>query len=172
MKDSLENFIRQNKAAFDDKEPSEKIWLTITSRLFTRQSLWNSLVLWRAAAVVLLGLCVYLMLPRLSETRTKTISMNEFKDIESFYISQISEKVDMLKAYQENDSGLNGFTNDFQQLEAMYQVLKEEMKSRPSQKVKDALVLNLLIRIDLLNKQLHKIEKEETGTHQEKKINV
>jgi hypothetical protein len=38
--------------------------------------------------------------------------------------------------------------------------LKEEMKTSPSQKVKDALVLNLLVRIDLLNQQLHKLEKE------------
>jgi hypothetical protein len=42
----------------------------------------------------------------------------------------------------------------------MYNVLKEEMKTSPSQKVKDALVLNLLVRIDLLNQQLHKLEKE------------
>jgi hypothetical protein len=41
----------------------------------------------------------------------------------------------------------------------MYMVLKEEMKSRPSQKVQDALVLNLLVRIDLLNQQLYKLEK-------------
>jgi hypothetical protein len=54
----------------------------------------------------------------------------------------------------------------------MYQVLKEEMKTRPSQKVKDALVLNLLIRIDLLNKQLHKIEKEGDEKQEEDKINA
>jgi hypothetical protein len=32
------------------------------------------------------------------------------------------------------------------------------MKIHPSQKVKDALVLNLLVQIDLLNQELHKIE--------------
>ena len=53
--------------------------------------------------------------------------------------------------------GLNGFTQDFKQLEAMYMILKEEMKSRPSEKVKDALVLNLLVRINLLNQQLYKL---------------
>lgn len=35
----------------------------------------------------------------------------------------------------------------------MYQVLNEEMKTRPTEKVKDALILNLLVRIDLLNQQ-------------------
>ena len=54
----------------------------------------------------------------------------------------------------------------------MYQVLKEEMKIHPGQKVKDALVLNLLIRIDLLNQQLHKIEKGAEQDGAEPKINA
>ena len=51
------------------------------------------------------------------------------------------------------------FTQDYQKLDAMYQVLKEEMKLHPSKKVKDALILNFLIRIDLLNQQLHELDK-------------
>lgn len=75
----------------------------------------------------------------------------------------------MIREFQESE-GLNGFTHDFQQLEAMYLVLKEEMKVRPSQKVKDALVLNLLVRIDLLNQQLHRLEEreEEDGGEEER----
>ena len=72
---------------------------------------------------------------------------------------EISEKVELIDGFQKNE-GLNGFTQDFQQLEAMYMILKEEMKSRPSQKVKDALVLNLLVRINLLNQQLFKLDQE------------
>ena len=71
----------------------------------------------------------------------------------------------MIDEFKESD-GLNGFTHDFQQLEAMYLVLKEEMKTRPSQKVKDALVLNLLVRIDLLNQHLQRLE-EEVGPKEE-----
>ena len=95
--------------------------------------------------------------------------MKEFTDVETFYIQQISEKTELIDEFQRQE-GLNGFTRDFQQLEAMYLVLKEEMKSRPSQKVKDALVLNLLVRIDLLNQQLHKLEKDyKTDDAEEKK---
>jgi hypothetical protein len=49
----------------------------------------------------------------------------------------------------------------------MYQVLKLEMEKRPSADVKDALVLNLLVRIDLLNQQLNKLDKQP-----EKKVSV
>lgn len=157
MKDQLEDFIRQNKAAFDDREPSERNWSKINGKLFTKFSLWNSVNMWRAAAIILLGVCIYLLLPRLLDRKENAMALSEFKDIESFYISQIANKVDQINDSR-NAEGLNGFTHDFQQLEAMYQVLKEEMKTHPSQKVKDALVLNLLVQIDLLNQQLHKIE--------------
>ena len=171
MKDQLEDFIRQNKAAFDDKEPSERVWKNISKNLF-RVSLWDSVTVWRAAAVILLGLCIFLSIPRIAKQQTDKVALNEFNDVESFYISQISEKVDQIKESRGLEHGLNGFTHDFQQLDAMYQVLKEEMKARPSQKVKDALVLNLLVRIDLLNQQLHKIEESSEKDEQETKVNV
>lgn len=161
MKDQLEDFIRQNKGAFDDKEPGERAWHKISRLLFEKTSLWNSVSVWRAAAVVLLGVCIYLALPKLQDRKENTMALNEFRDIESFYINQIANKVDQLSDQRGSEGGLNGFTHDIQQLEAMYQVLKEEMKAHPSQKVKDALVLNLLVQIDLLNQQLNRIEEGE-----------
>lgn len=161
--DKLENFIRQNRNAFDDKEPSEKVWAEVDRSLSTSRSWWNSVVLWRAAAVVFMALSLYLLLPKGAIKQQNQIALKEFTDVEAFYIKQISEKVELIDEFQpqaEEGEGLNGFTHDFKQLEAMYLVLKEEIKNRPSQKVKDALVLNLLIRIDLLNQRLHKLEKE------------
>lgn len=171
MKNQLEDFIRQNKAAFDDQEPSEKVWTNIRKNLFT-VSLWNSVGVWRAAAVVLLGLCIFLSIPRVANQQDGKIALNEFNDVENFYISQISTKVDQINESRGQEHGLNGFTHDFQQLDAMYQVLKEEMKARPSQKVKDALVLNLLVQIDLLNQQLHKIEEGEKEAKEDSKVNA
>lgn len=161
MKDRLEEFVRDNREAFDDKEPSEKVWRNIHASLpVKRTSVWNSLAMWRAAAIIFMVLCGYLLIPKVSETSiAKENTSTEFDDVEAYYFQQISEKVEMIDEFQKSE-GLNGFTHDFQQLEAMYMVLKEEMKTRPSQKVKDALVLNLLVRIDLLNQQLHKLEKE------------
>jgi hypothetical protein len=163
MKDQLEDFIRKNRNAFDDHEPSEKNWKQIDASLaFTRKGIWHSVTVWRAAAVVFMLLSGYLLLPKKTGTQhfANDASMKEFNDVEAFYVQQISQKVELIDEFQRNE-GLNGFTQDFKQLEAMYLVLKEEMKTHPSQKVKDALVLNLLVRIDLLNQQLHHLEKEE-----------
>jgi hypothetical protein len=161
MKDPLEDFIHRNRNAFDDKEPSREIWKSIEKVLPVQSNrLWDSLFLWRAAAVVFMVLSVYLLIPKKGDRPALTRnSTAEFNDVEAFYFRQISEKIEMIDAFQKSE-GLNGFTQDFQQLEAMYMVLKEEMKTSPSERVKDALVLNLLIRIDLLNQQLHNLEKD------------
>jgi hypothetical protein len=168
MNDQMEDFIRNNREAFDDKQPSGKVWSSIEGslKLNARAPWYNSLTLWRAAAVVFMVLSAYLLIPEKGTSRQNDITsglnekaLKEFTDVESFYVTQISEKVELIDGFERNE-GLNGFTRDFQQLDAMYLVLKEEMKTRPSPKVKDALVLNLLVQIDLLNQQIHKLEKE------------
>jgi hypothetical protein len=163
MKDQLEDFIRENRNEFDDKKPSNNVWLRIRRALKFDTSpkvVWNSITMWRAAAIIFMALSLYLMLPKAKERSQKEIALREFNDVEQFYIQQISEKTELIEEFRQNE-GMNGFTNDFRQLEAMYSVLREQMKSQPSQKVKDALVLNLLVRIDLLNQQLHKLETQE-----------
>lgn len=159
MKQRLEDFVRQNREAFDDKEPNERIWKNIAGRLpRIRRSVWNDVTIWRAAAVLFMAMSFYLLMQgNLLKADDNKQALNEFKDVEAFYVQQISEKVQLIDSY-ERAEGLNGFTLDIHQLEAMYMVLKEEMQSSPSQKVKDALVLNLLVRIDLLNQQLHRLD--------------
>jgi hypothetical protein len=160
MKDRLEEFIHQNRQDFDDKEPSGKVWRNIeASMMFSSKGWWNSVSLWRAAAVIFMALSIYLIIPKpFIKTQTADLAAREFKDVEDFYFKQISEKVELIDGFQKNE-GLNGFTQDFQQLEAMYMILKVEMKTRPCQKVKDAFILNLIVRNKLLNHQLYKLDK-------------
>jgi hypothetical protein len=161
MKDNLEDFIRKNRQEFDDKEPPKNVWKNIAASLeLSATGFWNSMPVWRAAAIIFMLLSGYLLMPKpdLSENNSE-VAANDFRDIEAFYFQEISEKKELIDEFQKPD-GLNGFTQDFKQLEAMYMVLKEEMKSSPSEKVKDAMVLNLLVRINLLNQQLSKLDKQ------------
>jgi hypothetical protein len=180
MSDRLKDFIDENRNAFDDKAPSDKVWNNIDKILFpssARTTTWyNSLTLWRAAAVIFMVLSVYLLLPKITSPQNQIakeneVVMKEFTDVEKFYVQQISEKVQLIDGFEKSE-GFNGFTKDFQQLEAMYNVLKEEMKIQPSQKVKDAMVLNLLVQIDLLNQHLHKLEKESKGEGEKPEVNI
>lgn len=170
MKQRLEDFIRDNREAFDDLTPDKKNWENIARRLpAPRQPVWRNVAIWRAAALLFMGLSLYLFLKgdfigsdgdRQALDQQAVVdqkTLNEFRDVEAYYFQQISEKVQLIDSYERSE-GLNGFTRDIHQLEAMYMVLKEEMQTSPSQKVKDALVLNLLVRIDLLNQQLHRLD--------------
>jgi hypothetical protein len=142
------------------------VWAHIERTLFPEKSLWNSVAIWRAAAIIFMVLSLYLFVPKEKISRQNSVALKEFTDVEAFYIKQISEKVDLIDGFGRNDD-LNTFTQDLQQLEAMYNVLKEEMKTRPSQKVKDALVLNLLVQLDLLNQQLRALEKANKAAREE-----
>lgn len=175
MNQNLEDFIRSNREVFNDKQPSGKVWFKISESLFAGRYSSSGLIYWRAAAVVFMALSAFLLFSQWSETKDNRLVLNEFKDVESFYIREISHKIELIENTSESETGLNGFTHDFQQLEAMYEVLKDEMRTKPSKKVKDALVLNLLIRIDLLNKQLEKIEQQDTqpvGEEEESKLST
>lgn len=157
MKDEqLKEWFKNHRDAMDDKAPSQRVWDAIERSLGLDQiSIWNSVVVWRAAAMVLLGLSIYAFWSKAPAVNSQPVSQQEFRDIESFYSGQIMEKVSLLSSEGQTD---DSFTQDFQKLEAMYAVLADEMKKDPSEKVKDALVLNMLVRIDLLNQQIQKLE--------------
>lgn len=157
----LDEFIRDNREAFDDQQPPEKVWKNIHANLqFSKPTgFWSGVVIWRAAAVFFMALSAFLGYNTYTAQNKQAIALQEFQDVETFYVAQISEKVEMIDSFSSVEE-VDEFTQEFKQLEAMYMVLKEEMRSHPSQKVKDALVLNLLVQIDLLNQQLHKLEVE------------
>lgn len=172
MKNNLEDFIQANRSAFDDKQPSDSVWHRIRTELFGSETSGSGLIYWRAAAILFMGLSAFLLFSKFSETRHDKLVMNEFEDVESFYVREIDNKVEIIKTINGSEAVLNGFTHDFNQLEAMYEVLKDQMKTNPSKQVQDALVLNLLIRIDLLNKQLEKFEARREKERKEVKTDV
>lgn len=162
MKDSLKEFVDKNREAFDNKTPSEKVWKKVEANLPQMKlvSLWNSAALWRIAAALFMGVSVVLFLSKQDKTAEKEMAYQlkgEFKDVESFYTDEIAKRVALIDDFGgsfENDQ----FTQDFEKLDAMYQVLRDELIARPNEKLRDALILNILVRIDLLNQQIKKLE--------------
>jgi hypothetical protein len=180
MKDSLKNFIDSNRGAFDHREPSEKVWSKIETQLPKPiSSWWQSVTIWRAAAILFMGLSGYLFVSgiyfenRESKTQKSEVAQlqGEFSDLESFYSEQIEQKVELINQI-EDFSDKDEFSQDLAKLDAMYQVLREQMKTNPSEKVKDALILNMLVRIDMLNQQIHKLEQSKTGKEEKQDISI
>lgn len=158
MSNKMKEFFESNRDAFDHRIPADGVWKRIERTLFGAKevSLWDSIVLWRAAAILLFAVAlIQFSAPRIVRTQDYT-AQQEFRDVESYYSAEIKEKVALIR--NEGSFLDDSFTQDIEKLEAMYAVLSEEMKRGPSQKVKDALVLNMLVRIDLLNQQIQKLE--------------
>jgi hypothetical protein len=157
-KDALEDFIREQREPLSPREPSQRVWRSIESALWQRKGLWHSLNVWRAAAAIFFALSAWLLVAKPTPVANPEQArlQGEFRDVESFYKQQIAEKVALIEHFDTDDD--DQFAQDLQKLDAMYQVLLEEMRRKPSQQVKDALVLNLLVRVDLLNQQIQKLE--------------
>jgi hypothetical protein len=167
----LEESIQKNREEFDYRRPHDTLWQGVNKALFRSEkvSLWNVIWVWRAAALVFfcLSVAMYSFNFWLPGTKLRAGSIQlEFSDQESFYRDQIAQKVALVDAFTQGVEVDDAFAPDFQKLDAMYQVLREEMKNRPSEKVKDALILNLLVRIDLLNQQIKKLEDNKTNGSQ------
>lgn len=161
-KDRLEKFIEENKASFDNQGPSEKLWSRIEETLpYNSSYYW----IWKVAAVIFFCSTIYLFLDRpasLDLTAEKELLATDFGDIENFYFQIISEKRDLIYEYDQPETPIEvDFEQDLQKLDAMYQVLKDELKANPSKKVVDALILNLLVRIDVLNGKIEELEGNE-----------
>lgn len=164
----LETFVKANRQEFDQAVPGNQVWPAIDQEIFPTSKPWfrQELWLWRAASVVLFMVSLFLY-QNTSNSGQQQLAINnhEFDQVEGYYVSEISEKRDQIESFQREDLEVDqAYEVDLQRLDAMYEVLKEELIKNPSKEVKDALTLNLLIRIDLLNNQLQAIEELEGDT--------
>ncbi|MGC4023047.1 MAG: hypothetical protein QM734_14430 [Cyclobacteriaceae bacterium] len=164
MKDSLKDFVNENRERFDSHNAPEGAWEKIIGARPRQPKLMvlNSVSFWRAAALILLGLSSYLLVTKnyAVPNKKEVAEMQGFSDLEMYYSSQISEKMKLISLYEAQvDVDEDEITQNLKKLDAMYLVLKDQLKKRPTQDVRDALVLNFLIRIDLINQQLNKLDR-------------
>ena len=172
---NLEEFIRTNRAEFDSKEPREKLWSRIESDLDEGQTDFSWM--WKAAVVVLLAVCGYLIWDRGqvpgedSMVATEFYVDPEFVETELYYTQLISQKSLVVQQFDLEDAELKAsFNRDIASLDTMYQELKQEFVETSNQAVLEAMIGNLQLRMELLNQQLlilEQISKDKNNeTHQ------
>ena len=158
--DPIEKFVLQNKGAFDMEEPSSNVWKKIQNKLPRQQPPVYS-YLWKVAAILFFGISVFLTLDKYGNSFqvNKTTRKVEFQKAELYYMQELDKKMTLIKTVSGNNFMLDpGSEQDLQKLDAMYLVLKEEFQANPSSRIMDALLLNLLIRVDILNNELYDAE--------------
>ena len=153
MADQLETCGLDNKDSFNDATPSDQNWSKIEGKLGSTP---NRVVpmMWKVAAVIFMISTVYLVADRFNTIQEGPVYSEEFTQAEDYYVGLISQKRleirEQLSPEQQKE-----FLVEIDQLDLMYDELKKTYTTNASNdRVMDAMISNLQLRLDILNKQL------------------
>ncbi len=180
MDDKIEKFIRSHRAEMDDKSPTRDLWAGIEKELSQskkQKQLSIPLRYWRAAAVILLLVTSWLAFDKVyrnfdgnGKSDVAAISP-QLQEAENFYISLIDQKRGEINVLGDKYEFGDAFTSEIDLLDSMYLVLKKDMQYGNEDVIVDAMILNLQLRIEILNQQLSIIQSIE-NTKKDEKINI
>ncbi len=156
MGDRLEKFIENHREEFDVEVPSDLIWDKIRKQSKSHTS--GRSQYWKIAAVFFLISTLALLIDRVgfngSKDNSTTAFTSDFRQVESYYVGMIEEKRN--EVLTQSDTQLSrSFLKEIEELDEVYSQLKEVAKlNNPGTTMTDAMINNLQMRIEILNKQL------------------
>jgi hypothetical protein len=166
MDDHLQEFINQNREAFDRENPPKDIWHRIEHKLENREQkkliyLWSMRI---AAAFIFILCCgivlgIYIGKTHKNEINyTATPELKKYQETESFYNVQVGLKLNELK----DDETKSNVEEDIRQLDLIYEQLKNEMINSNysnSSVLINAMIKNHKTKVDILENILEKQNK-------------
>lgn len=169
MSDRLENFIRNNRKAFDEQAPPAGLWERIEAGLAEHQKknprkerVVKLSFLIKAAAVFILVLTAGIILLQYNKKEAADISnINpQLARQQIYYTALIEEKRSELERIGREDPKLyQEFSSEIKKMDESYQKLKKDLPASPNQEATvRAMIKNLQIQIQVLNQQLQVIE--------------
>ena len=177
MEDKLKDFVRQNREAFDAAEPPDKLWEQLAHRLEPAKEARTIPLGYRQwlnyAATLLLFVAAgyggwHFVRDQTTDAAAPVAAAPplekvapELAQAERYYTTLINQKKAELSREEIAQLNLEGdWDRDLGQLDSAYVALKKELYANPNQeKVVDAMIRNLQIRMDILNQQLEVLEK-------------
>jgi len=161
MNIKIEDFIKENKKAFDTDRPSANLWDKIDQELNKKKErkiidlrMWIGIA---SSVIVLLGIALIYIFP------AERKNINDVADVNPAYAKKqlrfaglIEEKRDSLQVFAKTNPELyNKFNTDLEKLDSAYKTLKKELPQSPNQQlVVKAMVRNLEIQLQLVSQQL------------------
>lgn len=187
----LDNFIRDNREAFDGEEPSPRIWKDLQQQLQMETKsapkknsgklLTITIVKWSAAAAILVlaGLGVFHLIDKPTSNGTAEVKTNGelLQKINPTYANEVYHFTQLIELKQselkqiekDNPELYQQFLGDISQLDSSYNILKKELPSNPNrEQLLEAMIENLKMQTELLNQQLQiiqQIKQSKTKTH-------
>lgn len=187
MGDRLQQFIRDNRESFDAEDPDPRVLKKLKKRLFTgRNKAVRAAKVFAWAAVIACFITLSVLL-YFSESKKNELMNAAKAPVNSeritgipdpvyagrmhFFQDQIDLRQAALKEVKNEQPELyKRFINDVKQLDSAFHALKTELDNSPNKEVLlQAMIRNLELQADLLNRQLLIIKaiKQKTNNHEE-----
>lgn len=185
---SLEEIIKRERGAFDDREPSkghfERFRFKLATRMHAGQSKRSILPYLLKAAVVTLLVTLsslytfeHFVRPNLKKTMSLSEVSPEYREVESYYVQQVS--------FMENEFTTLDLTNPEQKealmsemasMDSVYVELQKELRANPSdQRIIDAMIKHYQTKLDVMSyilEQLRQIKAENTNPASHEKVAI
>jgi septal ring factor EnvC (AmiA/AmiB activator) len=184
MSNKLKNFISDNRKAFDDERPSEKVWENIEASFTEKKKkkfILTPLYKWSMAAAAMLILAsgaYFIFLKKPVETTIVAKTEPDVNALDPEIGPQINQFVKMIDAKQEELKALakeqpelyQQFTTAINQLDSSYNTLKNQLSATPNKEMLlEAMIQNLQLQLNVLNQQLniiHQIKDSKKYSHE------
>jgi hypothetical protein len=189
-KNKLENFIQNNREAFDDLEPSAEIWKNIEKGIKTNRSsriLNINHWIWKAAVLIAVFTSAWFLhdwverpgknkAEAKSESTQGSMVLNELAEGEAYYTAQINIKQAELEKYSsEHPEIFDDLKREFMELDHDNLQLKEDLvQSNANEKVIEAIMQSYRIKLKILDQMLIQLRgssnESKSGSMQTKKL--
>ncbi|MFT3824625.1 MAG: hypothetical protein QM731_11920 [Chitinophagaceae bacterium] len=180
----LEQFIRNNRESFDDAEPGDQLWKKLEKQLQPPAEKGRVIAMkylrWSVAAavVVLAGIGIFhLASPSKtvqpattaqqvnsedSNTRKLIKEINPEQAEEVYHFTRLIElkQQELQQMGKDHPELYKQFVSDIFKLDSSYNSLKKELPDNPNrEQLLEAMIMNLRLQTELLNRQLQVIQK-------------
>ncbi len=163
--DPLEDFIRDNRASFDDLKAPAGIWARIDKKDKPVINMWK----WSAiAASALLLIAVGYIFGIKTQTQTDIAGWDEYMEAEKYYQSRIDSKMQEIKTLPVSQEVIN----DIQVLDEVYAQLRKQLMEDPNadtQLLLSAMIRHQQQKLDVMEKILNRVDKyqkSESSNHE------
>jgi hypothetical protein len=185
MSNKLKKFVWDNRSAFDDEIPSEKVWENIEASFSVEKKkkfILTPLYKWSMAAAAMLivaaGAYFIVFKNKTSGTVetvkavTNPLAIPDAPPEMSQFVKMIDMKQEELKVLAKDQPELYlRFTKDINQLDSSYNILKKQLSATPNRELLlEAMIQNLQLQLNVLNQQLNIINQIKQKKYSHEKI--
>jgi hypothetical protein len=164
--DSLEDFIKNNRAAFDDLKAPQDLWERIDSKDRPTLHLWK----WTAvAASALLLVAVGYIFGMKTQSKSEIAGWDEYLETEKYYQMRIDRNMEKIKSLPVG----NEVMMDIQTMDEVYQQLHNQLLEDPNadtQLLLSAMIKHQQQKLEIMKKIVDRVSKYKTNEKENHEI--